>query len=175
MCKDDPRCSAPDSDDPVVRQQWRDQSDAWLRETIRNHGWAVQAVFGNHRKRRPDFSYTVGLWGFGHPELLVIGLAAEVACRLLNQLGELVRAGESLRPGQSLFCPNLRGGSNLQLRRVPNPHKILFVAQNVYSGPGLRTVPALQVCYADSHGRYPWDPGYADTRWLQPPPGRFAA
>jgi hypothetical protein len=139
MCKDDPSCPGPDSDDPVVRQQWWDQRDAWLRETIRRCGWAVQAVFGNPRKRRPDFSYTVGLWGFGHPELLVIGLAAEVA------------------------------------GRVPNPHEILYVAQNVYSGPGLPTVPALQVCYPDAHGRYPWDAGYADTRWLQPPPGRFAA
>ncbi|HEU5007589.1 MAG TPA: DUF4262 domain-containing protein [Jatrophihabitantaceae bacterium] len=158
-----------------MQQQWRDQSDAWLRETIRKHGWAVQSVLGNHRKRYPDFSYTVGLWGFGHPELLVIGLAADVAGWLLNQLGQLVRAGESLRAGQSVYCPNLRGGSDLQLRRVPNPHEILFVAQNVYSGPGLRKVPALQVCYPDSYGRYPWEPGYADTRWLQPPPGRFAA
>jgi hypothetical protein len=175
MCKDDPRCPAPDSDDALVRQQWSDQQDARLRETIRAHGWAVQAVFGNHRRRHPDFAYTVGLWGFGHPELLVVGLPAQTACRLLNELGELVRAGGVLRAGDTVDCPELRGGRTLCLRRVPDPERILFVAQNVYGGPGLRVVPALQVFYPDSQGRYPWDPGYADTRWMQPPPGRFAA
>lgn len=66
MC-DQPGCSGPDSDDPVAVQAWRDQSDAWLRETIRRHGWAVQAVFGDERRRKPSLAWEPG---FGAPEWL---------------------------------------------------------------------------------------------------------
>lgn len=58
---------------------WRDQHQAWQRDTIRRHGWAVTAVLGDDHE--PPFAYTVGLSGFGHPELVVFGLLQAVSGR----------------------------------------------------------------------------------------------
>jgi len=44
-----------------------DQYEAWQRETIRRHGWALQAVLAEDDS--PPFVYTVGLSRFEHPEL----------------------------------------------------------------------------------------------------------
>jgi Domain of unknown function (DUF4262) len=94
--------------------QWLDQEDAWMRDTVRRHGWAVQAVFGvgcwghpgcdcgQPPGTNPSFAYTVGLYGFGHPELVVFGLCADTAMAVLNELGERVRHGQTLRPGEVL-------------------------------------------------------------------------
>lgn len=175
MCRHDPRCDGPGTDDPVALQQWRDQCEARTRDIIRTHGWAVEAVFGDHRRRRPDFAYTVGLWGFGHPELLVLGLPVDPAARLLNELGERVRAGERMQAGDEVASVLVHPAHVVQLLRLPRPETILFAAQSTYRRPGGKVVPALQVVYPDSRGRYPWDPAYADTRWMQPLPGAFAA
>jgi len=77
---------------------WNDQYDAWRRDTIRRHGWALQAVLGD--EDGPPFVYTVGLTGFDHPELIVFATAQAVAGRLLNELGELVRGGRVLHAGE---------------------------------------------------------------------------
>lgn len=59
-------------------QQWLDQEDAWMRDTVRRHGWAVQYVLGDACSgpsgcacggspgADPPFAYTVGLYGFDH-------------------------------------------------------------------------------------------------------------
>jgi len=170
-----PGCAGPGTEDPVVVQQWLDQSDAWFRETIRRHGWAVQAVAGDEPRRRPAFAYTVGLWGFGHPELVVVGLPQPDAHRLLNAVGGLVRAGETLRPGETVHGGPDDTDLHLRLLRLPNAHQVTHTAQRLYRPDGGQVVPALQLCWADQAGRYPWEPGFEHPRWLQPLPGTFAA
>jgi len=73
-----------------------DQYEAWQRETIRRHGWALQAVLGDEES--PPFVYTVGLAGFRHPELILFATTQATAAAVLNELGELVRAGRWLAP-----------------------------------------------------------------------------
>jgi hypothetical protein len=175
MCRHDPNCSGPDSDDPVAVEAWLDQSDAWLRETIRRYGWAVQAVFGNDERRRPPLSYTVGLWGFGHPELVVFGIHERHAQTLLNELGERVRAGEVLQAGDEVVSQLLRPNPQLRLLPLPNAADVTLDVQRTYGTPGGQAIPALQVCWADIDGTYPWEPGFRYPRWLQPMPGTYAA
>jgi hypothetical protein len=57
---------------------------AHLRSIIGETGWAVQVVEGN-RFRSPT-AYTVGLAARGKPELVVTGMAAYRAVKLLNQV-----------------------------------------------------------------------------------------
>lgn len=57
-----------------------------LRATIRDHGWAVQYVESENR----PFAYTVGLPGRGLPELLMTGLPADTACRVLNSIAHMI-------------------------------------------------------------------------------------
>ena len=156
--------------DPVRIQQWDDQQQAWLREAIRAHGWAVQAVAADPARLQPPFAYTVGLTRFGHPELVVFGLDDQVACALLNSLGVRARSGLRIADG-AVFAPGVAAPRALRAVGHPYPDEVLFTAVRRY-GP---RVTALQVLVADERGTFPGEPGFLDQEWLQPLPGSFAA
>ena len=158
------------SSDPIRFQQWDDQEQARLRETIREYGWAIQAVHAVPERRRPPFAYTVGLTRFGHPELVVFGLHQNLAAQLLNALGTRAKAGLRLDDGM-LFAAGAAGPTALRMAELPNPEDVLFTAVSRY-GPRVR---ALQVIVADESGKFPDEPEYQGAVWLQPPPGSFAA
>jgi hypothetical protein len=158
------------SADPIRIQQWDDQEQAWLRETIRKHGWAIQAVYADPDQWRPPFAYTVGLTRFGHPELVVFGLHQSAAAVVLNALGTRASAGLRLGDGM-LFAAGAVGPTALRMAYLPNPEEVLFTAVGRY-GPRVR---AMQVIVADESGKFPDEPEYQGAVWLQPPPGTFAA
>jgi hypothetical protein len=116
-----------------------DQYDAWQRDTIRRHGWALQAVLGDEEE--PPFVYTVGLSGFAHPELIVFATSQATAARVLNELGELVRAGRVLAAGELV---GLSSG-DVHLLGFPESEHWLFAANDLYRGPDEAPVPALLV------------------------------
>jgi hypothetical protein len=161
------------ADDPIVVLQWLDQEDAWYRETIRDHGWAIQYVFADEDgdERSPSLGYTVGLTGFDHPEVVVFGLGEGGTARVLNALGDRVRAGERLRDGDVVDL----GFTPVTLFDLPNPAEVVFTANSVYGRREDESVPALHAVYADRHGSWPWEPGCELPPWLQPMPGQFRA
>lgn len=116
-----------------------DQYDAWQRETIRTYGWALQAVLGD--TDCPPFVYTVGLSGFGHPELILFATSQATAATVLNDLGELVRAGAVLAAGDAVV---LRSG-RVHLLAFPDSADWLLAAETLYRRPGGPPVPALLV------------------------------
>jgi hypothetical protein len=120
-----------------------DQHDAWQRETIRHHGWALQAVLGD--EDGPPFVYTVGLSGFGHPELILFATTQATAATVLNDLGELVRGGRVLTPGEQVRL----GSGAVHLLTFPESADWLFAANDLYRLPGEPPVPALLVVPAD--------------------------
>ena len=120
-----------------------DQYEAWQRDTIRRHGWALQPVPGD--EDGPPYVYTVGLSGFGHPELILFATAPTVAATVLNDLGELVRLGRGLAAGDRI---RLRSG-DVHLLTFPESADWLFAANDLYQPPGGPPVPALLVVPAD--------------------------
>ena len=87
---------------------WSDQYDAQIVEAVRKSGWFIQYVGGSLCSRPgcdcpqddgPAFAYTIGLFGLGHPELLIFGVDPRTAGEVLNDLGERVRSGAALMPG----------------------------------------------------------------------------
>jgi Domain of unknown function (DUF4262) len=120
-----------------------DQYEAWQRETIRTHGWALQPVPGD--EDGPPYVYTVGLSGFGHPELILFATAPAVAATVLNDLGELVRLGRGLAAGERI---RLRSG-DVHLLAFPQSADWLFAANDLYRAGGGSPVPALLVVPAD--------------------------
>ncbi len=122
-----------------------DQYDAWQRETIRRHGWALQAVLGtcatDEEGESPPFVYTVGLSGFAHAELILFATSQATAASVLNELGELVRSGRRLEAGEKVHVSN----GDVHLLRFPESEHWLFAANDLYRTPGRRPVPALLV------------------------------
>ncbi len=166
--------------DPCTRS-WVDQHATWMRNTVHRLGWAIQYVAGEECSRPgcdcppgdgPPFVYTVGLFGLGHPELLILGAPPETAAAVLNDLGERVRAGEALLPGQLITFHDWP--HRIIPESVPNPGDIVFSANDFYRQPDKHSVPVLQLTYDDTEGRFPWDDGYAAPE-MQPRPGTFNA
>jgi uncharacterized protein DUF4262 len=160
---------------------WLDQEDAHVARTIRSSGWMIQYVGGGScsapgcdcgQDEGPPFAYTVGLFGMGHPELLITGVSPGTAAMVLNTLGERIRSGEDVVPGQLITSENWP--RRVIAEEVPNPGEIVFAANRHYRRPPEHSVPVLQLSYDDEAGRFPWEPGFAEPQ-LQPRPGTLRA
>jgi len=69
---------------------------------IERYGWFIQYVEVVPINRA--WAYTIGLTaGWDHPELLVTGVTPQAAARVLNSLGEMVRAGRYFAPDDCLI------------------------------------------------------------------------
>ncbi|TDN92725.1 DUF4262 domain-containing protein [Microbacterium sp. BK668] len=158
--------------DPAVIA-WLDQEDKRTAQTIRRHGVSIEYVGGDMRRRATPFAYTIGLFGMGHPELLVFGLDARTTGLLLNDVADRVRQGSDIVPGQVLEFAGWN--HRVTVESVPNPGEIAFAANRFYQRPGEASVGLLQLTYDDRDGRFPWDEGYSNAVWIQPRPGTFTA
>ena len=162
-------------------QAWNDQEDAHVAATVRRHGWLIRYVGGDTCSRPgcdcpqsddPPFAYTIGLFGLAHPELLIFGVPPETAAGVLNDLGERVRSGDALMPGELITFEDWP--HRVVPEPVPNPGDIVFGSNRYYHRPDEHSVPLLQLTYDDTQGRFPWNEGYA-TPEMQPRPGTFMA
>ena len=166
----------------VATKAWLDQEDAHVGAIIRRYGWFIQYVGGDARcnasgcdcsdQNSLPFAYTVGLFGMNHPELLIFGVPQQTAGGVLNHLGEQIRAGRNLLPGELITFE--AWPHRVIPEEVPNPGQIVFSANRFYQRPPEFSVPVLQLSYDDQAGRFPWDPGYAAPE-MQPRPGTFGA
>jgi hypothetical protein len=148
-------------------QAWLDQEDARIADRVRRFGWTGLYVGGDTCGRPgctsppddgPPFAYTIGLFGIGHPELLVVGLDPAEANLVLDDLAGRVRDGETLVPG---FPIAVEGWPRAVVpEAVPNPGDIVLWANGFYRRPPEHSVPVLQLTYSDDQGRFPWDEGY---------------
>jgi hypothetical protein len=154
--------------DPELTAQF---SRLWrfrTRADVAINGFVVQAV----ESEWPPFAYTIGLWGLGHPELVIFGLDPTKATGLLHLIGEDVRdnglgveAGADLQPGDWAF----------KAFRLPTPGDVVLRANDFYRRTPTRSVPALQLVYPDRHGVWPWEPDCQLLPGQQPMPGTFVA
>lgn len=112
-----------------------------VRPTVALYGFAVQATDLDDTV----LAYTVGLAARGRPELVVTGRSPDDAHDLLAA----VLAGEQ-EPAAGERC-DLLVGTALWALPVLRP-QVLAVAQALH--PGAR---ALQLLWADTSGRWPWE------------------
>lgn len=118
---------------------------AWLRHRILEEGWAWMHVEGDG-PRNPAFAYTVGLWRYEHPELVVFGEHCECNGRLLNTVAAAVAAGRRLAEGHcvdDLFGPD--AGS--LLLEFPDSSTHLKLANGMYRAAGAPPLQALQIVF----------------------------
>lgn len=160
------------SSDPQTTA-WLDQEDAHLAQVIRAHRWAVQYVGEGDEPDEPAFGYTIGLFGLGHPELVVVGLGPENTHAILQRVAGLVADGRDLVAGEMVTFADRPDG--LVVEQLPNPGEILLGANRFYERPPEYSVPAYQLAWAHPDGLFPWDPGYTCGAECQPRPGTWRA
>ena len=152
---------------------WLDQEDAHLAAVIRRARFAVQYVGPGELPDEPAFGYTIGLFGLGHPELVVVGLGASATHALLDAVAGEVVAGRSLVPGE--LVEGAGGRTELLVEECPNPGEVLLGANRWYRRPAEYSVPAFQLAWTHADGRFPWEEGYPCGPECQPRPGTWRA
>ncbi len=152
---------------------WLDQEDAHLTQTIRAHRWAVQYVGEGEGPDEPAFAYTVGLYGLGHPELVVVGLGPDSAHGILGRAAGMVGDGRDLLIGELLTWPEW--GGRLVVEHLPNPGDVVLAANRFYERPADFSVPAYQLTWSHTGGLFLWDDGYPCGPECQPRPGTWRA
>jgi hypothetical protein len=128
-----------------------------LRSAVRTHGWVV--VSSPADGVRPDTTSTVGLTERGLPELVVLGLPADVGGALLNEL--VGRVVDGAAPDDGTPVPGLLDAGAPVLLTVDGAVAGLPACE-VYDEVALR-----QLVWPDADGRFPWHPGFAHPD-LQP-------
>lgn len=157
----------------AATQAWLDQEDRHTVETIRKYGTYIQYVGGDGDAERAPFAYTVGLYGIGHPELVILGVGPETAAAVLNDLSARIRDGSDLILGEILSFQAWR--HRVRVEAVPNPGEIAFAANRFYERPDAFSVPLIQLTYDDLNGHFPDEAGYSNPVWIQPRPGQWRA
>lgn len=152
---------------------WLDQEDARLAQMIRAHRWAVQYVAAGEEPGEPSFGYTIGLFGLGHPELVVVGSGCDNTHGTLNRVAGMVADGRDLVVGEMLQWPDWAG--RLVVEHLPNPGEVVLGANRFYERPAEYSVPAYQLTWNHADGLFPWDDGYACGPECQPRPGTWRA
>jgi hypothetical protein len=151
---------------------WLDQEDAHLARLIRSHRFAVQFVGAGDQPDEPAFGYTIGLFGLGHPELVVAGLDHGSTQELLDRATHLVIDGRDLLAGEML---RWAAHDPVHVAASPNPGDVVLGANRFYQRPAEVSVPAYQLIWAHPGGLFPWDAGYPCPPSCQPLPGTWRA
>lgn len=157
---------------------WLDQEDARTAQLIHEHRFTVTYVWSCEPELPddpldPPFGYTTGLFGLGHPELVVVGLGQDDTHAVLTRAAELVLGGRDLLPGEHLSWPDRPDG--LVVEVLPNPGEVLFCANRFYQRPDEFSVPAYQLAWQHRDGTWPWDAAYPCGPGCQPRPGSWRA
>jgi hypothetical protein len=164
--------------DDAQTTAWLDQEDARTAQLIREHRFTVTYVWSCEPEHPddpvdPPFGYTTGLFGLGHPELVVVGLSQHTTHAVLTRAAELVLDGRDLLPGEHLTWPDRPDG--LVVEVLPNPGEVLFCANRFYQRPDEFSVPAYQLAWQHRDGTWPWDAAYPCGPGCQPRPGTWRA
>ena len=131
-----------DSDTAILA--WLDQEDRHVTEIIRRHGCFLQYVMGDDAE--PSFAYTVGLFGIGHPEVIVFGLDPRSSSVVLNHVHDRVREGGDLTPGEVVTRSGAPGG--FLVEEFPEAGATLISANRHYQRPPEASVPAYQLTWS---------------------------
>ncbi|CAM3782713.1 DUF4262 domain-containing protein [Flavobacterium branchiophilum] len=136
-----------------------------LSDDIEKLGWAVMLL--EETDYLPSFAYTVGLWkNFNHPEIISFGLPTNTLQIILNDAGEIAKAGHKIEEGKNYgdFFEN----SDTQFLKVDTRNISDYFGQaiNYYQTSDF---PAIQLVWTDQNNHFPWDKVFEkDFEFSQP-------
>jgi hypothetical protein len=132
--------------------------------SLKDPGWFVFSVFASPEERFPAFAYTLGLsLNFGHPELCMTGLPADVIGSIVNDAAKKIAAKHATYDAGSTVPANMLVADRpLQIRavRADAAREHFIQAKNI-----LGYEPEfVQLVWPDPNGHFPGTPEW-DTRY----------
>lgn len=141
--------------------EWPDpesEDDEAFISKVREHGCMIIDIPWD--ARGPGYSFSVGLSAnYGHPELIIFGLAPDDAHAIINDVRDRVAVGRRFVDGD-LSDEFLEDGYKVCFWQVP------LMAYRDYLGTALwfygkseRPFPCLQIIWPDRNRKFPWEAG----------------
>jgi hypothetical protein len=122
---------------------------------IKAYGLAVFHILGE--EDLPPFTYSVGIeQSLGLPELIVIGLKAEVGHAVINECYRQMKEGAVIAPGARV-AGLLGGGFECEIGTVLPSYYEEYMGRALwlYKGENFRT---YQIVFPNTAGVFPWEP-----------------
>lgn len=138
-----------------------------LERRIAEQGWTVVNVLADAAAQ--EYSYTVGLASKRLPELIMVGMRREVAQLCLNTIAEQLIAGKAFTPGKPIENTFKDAPVAVWPVSFATAQAWLTLAKDLTGD----SWPALQVCWPDQQGFFPWQEGYSLAAVEQPILGLF--
>lgn len=129
------------------------------RADIEKRGYAIVYNEVNTTGGWVQTNHTLGLVKQGLPELLEFGLGESLGKQVLHDLAQLQIAQGPFTEGREIKDEILTEGADYSFKMVEiEPQYIddVFGLNKFLFGPEI-VATAMQVCYPDSKGRWPWD------------------
>jgi hypothetical protein len=130
-------------------------ADRKIIQDINTYGWHVMRIMPE--RDEPGWAFSIGLFrNFGHPELLLFGLDADVMQAVINIAGKKVKEGTSFSDGAE--SDDLLVNYKCVFRVVDKSwyRNVLGYALWFH---GDSQFPVLQIFWPDKQHRFPWQPG----------------
>jgi hypothetical protein len=140
-----------------------DDQDRKILGDIARVGWSVIGI--EESDEGPGYAFSVGIFHtLGQPELVIMGLKFPTAGQLVNDIGDMMRNGQTFAPGNR--SEEVAQGLAVEFVGVdPRFYREYFgYARWLNRGSGF---PMLQCVWPDKKGIFPGEPGY-DDRFYQP-------
>lgn len=138
-------------DHPNVEEILERVADAIMRV-----GWFAVGVHpGPDDDPTPQFTYSIGLWEYGHPEVIIVGLHPIVAHSVIGTMHERIEADETFRAGERVG--GIIDDYDVEFRAVPPDGRPLNLARRYYD---VDELPALQIVWPDRDGLFPGEEGF---------------
>jgi hypothetical protein len=136
-----------------------DETPDNIRDVIDEYGWWVGLI--QEDGEAPGFAYTIGLYEkFGHPEIIIFGLAPDSMHGILNHCGDMIRDGKRFPVGESVS--GVLDSYDVRFRAVTAKASYAEYLGYGCRHYGDRVFPVLQLLWPDKQHRFPGDDGAAD-------------
>tara|TARA_R110000868_G_C10617470_1_gene741942 strand:- start:14 stop:718 length:705 start_codon:yes stop_codon:yes gene_type:complete len=134
-------------------------------EDIEKYGWTVVMI--KETDYLPAFAYTIGIWQtYSKPEIIAFGLSTQNLQILVNQAGDLIKAGKEIEKGKNY--PEFFENSNAQFIEVDseNISDYFGYAIEYY---GSKYFPAIQFIWTDRQNKFPWETEFEEDLIFKQP------
>lgn len=136
-----------------------DQNEQRALANIATYGLHILNVM--EEDELPPFSYSIGIEkSLGLPELIVVGLGADVAQPVINECYRQMKQGAAIAPGARV-ADLLGGDFECMIGEVDPRHYEEYMgwALWLHKGPHFR---AWQIIFPSTAGVFPWEPQASD-------------
>ena len=131
--------------------------DAEFLKIIDDYGWHVMTVAPRVGEEGHLWAYSTGLYyTYGHPEVIVFNLDLQSLQRVVNTIGDRVKAGEKFEISKGYG--EILEDRECQFRFVHESQYEEFIGFSLWFYEGL-DFPVLQVFWPDEDNFYPWTEG----------------